>query len=191
MTKRAMMIAALACTTLIAGCSGGSEGKGDDAGKAGSESADATSGMPASWKATDACSIITSAEMAEVMKAEVSEATVGLVNEANGPNAATSECTYIFKDGGRASVMTRWSPIGDNDDAAIGGAKSTVAATVKAFTDRPVEDVSGLGKAAFFVPKINQLNVYLDDVRMVMVTISSAPDATAKDQAIALARKAM
>lgn len=187
--NKVMIVAALACTTLIAGC--GSGDKGGEAGKAGSEPAAAASGMPASWKATDACSIVTSAEMAEVMKAEVSEATVGLVNEAAGNNAATSECTYLFKDGSRATVMTRWSPIDDNNEAAIGTAKSTVAETVKAFTDRPVEDVAGLGKAAFFVPKINQLNVFLDDARMVMVTIASAPDATAKDQAVALARKAM
>ena len=183
------MIAALACTTLIAGCSGG--GKGGEGGEAASEPTAAASAMPASWKATDACSIITSAEMAEVMKAEVSEATVGLVNEAAGDNAATSECTYLFKDGDRATVMARWSPIDDNSDAAISSARSTVAETVKPFTDRPVENVDGIGKAAFFVPKINQLNVYLDGARMVMITISSAPDATAKDQAIALARKAM
>lgn len=187
--NKMMMMAALACTTLIAGCSGGD--KGGEGGKAAAEPAAAAGAMPASWKATDACSIVTSAEMAEVMKAEVSEATVGLVNEAAGNNAATSECTYLFKDGSRATVMTRWSPIDDNDDAAISGARSTVAETVKAFTDRPVENIDGVGKAAFFVPKINQLNVYLDDARLVMITISSAPDATAKDQAVALARKAM
>lgn len=186
--NKAMIFAALACLPMVAGCSGGGEGGSND--KAASGSA-ATGGAGAGWDATDACSIVTRAEMAEVMKSEVSEATVGLVNEAAGSNAATSECTYIFKDGGRASVMTRWSPINDNTDKAISGARSTVAATVKAFTDRPVEDVGGVGKAAFFVPKINQLNVYLDDARMVMITIASAPDATAKDQAIALARKAM
>lgn len=185
--NKAMIIATLACATMIAGCGG----KGSDDNKAATDSAVTASGAPASWKATDACLIVTAAEMAEVMKAEVDEATVGLVNEASGSNAATSECTYLFKDGGRASVMTRWSPINDNNDAAISGAKSTVAATVKAFTDRPVEDVAGIGKAAFFVPKINQLNVFLDDARMVMVTIGTAPDATAKDQAVALARKAM
>jgi hypothetical protein len=186
--KKTMMVAALACTTLVAGCDGD---KGGADGKGASEPAAAAGGMPTSWKATDACSIVTSADMAEVMKSEVSEATVALVSEAEGDNAATSECTYLFKDGGRATVMARWSPINDNNEVAISTARTTVAETVKAFTDRPVEDVAGLGKAAFFVPKINQLNVFLDDARMVMITISSAPDATAKDQAVAIARKAM
>ena len=120
--NKAMIFAALACLPMVAGCSGGGEGGRND--KAASGSA-AAGGAPAGWDATDACSIVTRAEMAEVMKSEVSEATVGLVNEAAGSNAATSECTEVFKDGGRASVMTRWSPINDNTDQAISGARST------------------------------------------------------------------
>jgi hypothetical protein len=65
-----------------------------------------------------------------------------------------------------------------------------MASTIKAFSDKPIEDVPNVGKAAFFVPKINQFNVFLDDARMVIITLPRAPDATAKDQAIALAGKA-
>jgi hypothetical protein len=45
-----------------------------------------------------------------------------------------------------------------------------------------------MGKSAFFVPGINQLNVFIDERRFVILTISSAPDATAKATAVALAR---
>jgi hypothetical protein len=182
MSRNAIIAAGLACI-LLSGC--GSSDKGGDAAVAA-----AAGGMPANWKATDACSIVDKGEMGEVMKSAVTETSLAMVHEPDTSSAATSECSYILADGGRASVMTRWSPIDDNTAESIATTRSTMASTIKAFSDKPIEDVPNVGKAAFFVPKINQFNVFLDDARMVIITLPSAPDATAKDQAIALAGKA-
>ena len=46
-----------------------------------------------------------------------------------------------------------------------------------------------MGKAAFFVPGINQMNVFLDDRKFVVLTISSVPNETAKATAIDLVGK--
>ena len=78
---------------------------------------------------------------------------------------------------------------GDNSDAAIKQTRETTEKTMAAFSDKKIEDVPGLGKAAFFVPGINQLNVFLDDSRFVILTIGSAPNATAKDTAVGLMGK--
>src|SRR5690349_10745205 len=112
MNKLAIVAAGLACIVL-SGC--GDNGAGREAGG----STAATGGMPANWKATDACSIIDKAEMAEVMKSEVTETSLALVHEPDAAAAGTSECTYLLADGGRAAVMTRWSPIDDNTPEAI------------------------------------------------------------------------
>ena len=183
MTNKAIIAVGLACI-LLAGCGGQGEGEG------GSGTEVAAGGMPANWKATDACSIIDKAEMGEVMKSEVTDATVALVHEPDTSAAATSECSYILADGGRASVMTRWSPIDDNTPESIALTRSTMAETMSAFTDKQIEDVPGVGKAAFFVPGVNQFNVFLDDARMMIITLTSAPDAEAKDRAVALVAKA-
>jgi len=41
---------------------------------------------------------------------------------------------------------------------------------------------------SFFVPGINQLNVFIDDSMFVILTISGAPDAPAKATAVGLGR---
>jgi len=145
--------------------------------------------MPANWKATDACSIIDKTTVAQVLGVAVTEASVSLVHEpsAGAGDAATSECTYIL-DSGRASVMTRWSPIADNTDGAINTAKKTMTETLAAFGGGKVEDVAGLGKASFWVAKANQLQSFIGEDRMVLITVPDGPDA--KTKAIALAKKA-
>jgi hypothetical protein len=165
----------------LAGCSGA----GDAGGESKTEDG-ATKTATANWDATNACALLDKAAVGAALNDKVTEATVGLVNQASGANAATSECTYILEGGGRASLMTRNSPIADNTDDAIKMARDATQQSVSAFTDKKVEDVSGLGKAAFFVPGINQLNVFIDDKRFVILTISSAPNESAKAVAIDL-----
>ncbi len=118
------------------------------------------SGPAKRWDATDACAVIDKAAMAVALGTPVAEATVALVHPANGAEAATSECSYILQDGGHASVMLRWSPIADNNDAAIASTKNPLEATIKAFGGS-VTPVEKLGKAAFWVEKIGALNVFL------------------------------
>ena len=166
-------------TLMLAGCGG--TGDSSDAG-ASNEGTAATAG----WDATDACKLLDKTAVGAALKDKVTEAAVGLVNQASGANAATSECTYMLESGGRASLMTRNSPIADNTDEAIKLARNATQQSVSAFTDKKVEDIPGLGKAAFFVPGINQLNVFIDDKRFAILTISSAPNESAKASAIAL-----
>lgn len=144
-------------------------------------------GMPADWKATDACSIIDKATMAQVLGTPVTETMLGIVNQPGAATAATSECTYMTGEG-RATVMTRWSPIADNTDDAINAAKATMKQTMAAFGGGEVEEVPGLGKRAFWVAKVDQLQSFISEDRMVLITVPSG--AGSKDKAIALAKKA-
>lgn len=173
---------------LVTGCGGGTSTPGTGA-AASTVASSGTGVMPDDWKATDACSIIDKATVGAVLGTTVSEASVGLVHEPTpgAGDAATSDCTYILADG-RASVMTRWSPIDDNTDGAINAAKSAMNQTLAAFGGGKVEDVAGLGKASFWVAKVNQLQSFIGENRMVLITVPNGPDA--KDKAIALARKA-
>lgn len=154
--------------------------------------APAGASAPSGWNAADACSVLDKAAVAEILGREIASSQVSLVHEADGSNAATSECAYLGADGASvARLMTRWSPINDNTPDAIAAARSTTEASLKAFNSAPLEDVAGLGKAAFLAPAISQLNVFLDDARMIVVTVEKVPDgASGKDLAIAMARKA-
>ncbi len=156
------------------------------------EVATAATEQPSSWNAADACSILDKAAVAEILGREISSTQLSLVHEAGSADAATSECTYLGADGASvARLMTRWSPINDNTTESIAMARSSTAATMKAFSSVPLEDVPGLGKAAFLAPNINQLNVFIDDARMIVVTVEKVPDgAQGKDLAVALAKKA-
>lgn len=190
MRRPILAATALAAIFMLGGCGG----SGDNAGAGASAAADGpmpAGAMPANWKATDACSILDKAVVSQVHKVPVPQATVALVHEPGTADAGTSECSYLGDDGAAvATLMTRWSPINDNTAEAIAGAKSMMNATLKGFGEGSVEDLPGLGKAAFIVPNLGQLSVYLDDARMVIITISKVPDGTTgKDAAVELARK--
>jgi hypothetical protein len=181
----ALGLAGATAILLLSGC--GSTG-GSSAGNSGAATTNDTNVATGGWDATDACALLDKATLGAALKDQVTEANLGLVHQASGAEAATSECTYLLASGGRASFMARNSPIADNTDGAIAAARKATQQSVSAFTDKKVEDVPGLGKAAFFVPGINQLNVFLDERKFVILTISSAPDATAKETAVALVR---
>ncbi|MDE8650750.1 hypothetical protein [Novosphingobium album (ex Liu et al. 2023)] len=173
-------------------------GCGDkQASESGTASEAATAGgaagaLPADWKATDACTILDKGAVAKALKIDVPQTQLSLVNEPGAQSAATSTCTYLGSDGASvASLMTRWSPIGDNTPETIAATRSTTASTMKAFSDKPLEDIPGLGKAAFLVPGINQLNVFVDEARMMILTVEKVPDgASGKDIAVDLAKQA-
>lgn len=174
------LLATCAATLILAGC-----GSSNDA----SGGADAGADQLSGWDATDACALLDKAAVGATLGDKVTETNLGLVNQASGPNAATSECTYMLASGSRASLMARNSPIADNTDASIKLARNATQEAVSAFTDKKVEDIAGMGKAAFFVPGINQLNVFIDDKRFVILTISSAPNESAKATAVDLFAK--
>lgn len=181
----AIGLAGATAILLLAGCDGtGGSSTGNSSTAATNDTKVATGG----WDATDACALLDKAALGAALKDQVTEASLGLVHQASGAEAATSECNYLLASGGRASFMARNSPIADNTDGSIAAARKATQQSVSAFTDKKVEDVPGLGKAAFFVPGINQLNVFIDERRFVILTISGAPDATAKETAVGLVR---
>ena len=185
---RAAIAAGLAL--VLASCGGASQPGGDGAPDA--TTAPASNAMPAKWNATDACSILDKAVVAEALKIEITETQLDSVKEPDAITAGTSECSYLDATGTpAATLMTRWSPMNDNSPGTIGIAREAAASALKAMSDEPLEDIHGLGKAAFFVPTINQLQVFIDDARMIVVTSSRVPSGTsAKDIAVALAHKA-
>ncbi|MEJ5976829.1 hypothetical protein WG901_09305 [Novosphingobium sp. PS1R-30] len=185
---RILTLAALGGALALAACGSANEAPADKPAASGGQAT--SGGVPANWKATDACSILDKATVAEILKRDVSETGLSLVHEPGTAEAGTSECTYSGPDGNVASLSARWSPINDNTAETIAAARSTSEATLKAF-GKTLEDVPGLGKAAFFAPGIDQLTVFIDDARMIVVTAQKVPDGAAgKDVAIALAKKA-
>ncbi len=182
-------VTTLGISLLLAACGGGGESPGGNTAGGGATAATAAGTMPANFKATDACSVIDKATLGQVLGTTVTEASLGLVHEPTpgAGDAATSECSYILADG-RASVMTRWSPINDNTQATIDTARSTMKQTLAAFGGGAVEDIPNLGKASIWVEKVGQLQTFIGDDRMILITVPSG--AGAKDKAIALAKKA-
>ena len=185
MNTNTLKIMLILCATSLTGCSGQSADGNSSTTKAGAAKS-------IGWNAADACSILDKAVVAAALKREVPSTQLGLVHEADGSAAATSECAYLGADGASvARLMTRWSPINDNTPDAIATARSAAAAAMKPFSSVPIEDISGLGTAAFLAPPINQLNVFIDNARMITVTVEKLPDsASGKDTAVALAKKA-
>lgn len=163
-------------------------GQSGDTAKPG-EQVDAKGGSaaPAGWNAADACSVVDKAKMAATAGKPVSEASLGLVHESSGGgDATTSECSYVMEDGSRASVLLRWSPIGDNTPDAMAAALNTSKQSVEAFGGT-VEPIEGLGKSAFWIGKIDAMNVFIGNDKFAIITLPSSP--SSKEQATALARE--
>lgn len=140
------------------------------------------------WDATDACKLLDKAALGAALGDTVTETSLAFVHQPTAVEAATSECTYRLQGGGTAMLMARRSPIADNTPATIAQTRKATESTMRAFSDKSLEDVPGLGKAAFFVPGINQMNVFLDGERFVILTLSTAPRDRAKDMAADLVR---
>ncbi|AZI36632.1 hypothetical protein [Caenibius tardaugens] len=174
-------------TVALAGC-----GETSNTESGGAQSSAKSGAAAAGWNAADACSILDKAAVGAALGQDVKETQLGLVHEAGAADAATSECSYIGADGSTlVTAMTRWSPINDNSQASFDGTRNAAASALKAFSDKQVEDIPALGKAAFIVPGIDALTVFIDDARMVTVTVQKVPDGgSGKDIAIALAKKA-
>ena len=172
-------------TLITTGCgdSTGSQSNGDSNIVA---AAPAGGAPPGNWNATDACSVIGKATLAEIIGQPVTETSLTLVHESDGTTAATSQCTYRLTDGGQATLMMRWSPIADNSEGAINLARNGLEETLKAF-GKSLETIDGLGKAAFWAGLAGQLNVFIGEDKFVIISIPPGP--AAKDHAVALARK--
>lgn len=181
MTKSMTIFALTASILMLSACGSG----GDTATEGAAETVAATD----DWDATDACALLDKDAVGAALNDPVTETSLAFVNEASGPNAATSECTYRLTSGGTAMLMARRSPIADNTPEAIATARKGMEETMAAFGGATVEDVPNLGKAAFYVPKVSQMNVFIDDDKFVILTLTTAPAATAKATAVELVGK--
>lgn len=185
MTKN-FITAVIAAPLLLAGCGGGAPGTGNATGDTAQKPEGGGSKPPAGWNAADACSVVDKAKMAAAIGKEVSETSLSLATESDGTTAATSECTYMLAEGGRASVMLRWSPISDNAAGAIAQTHGALKQSVAPFGGS-VDTVDGVGKAAFWVAGIGSLNVFIGDDKFAIINLPRGDKA--KEQAIALARQ--
>ncbi|MBY8826341.1 hypothetical protein [Sphingomonas colocasiae] len=177
-------IVSLAAMAALAACGGDTPADGDTA----AANATAANTAPAArgWDATNACALLDKGALGTALGDVVTETRLDLVHQPSAIEAATSECVYLLKNGGEARLMTRRSPIDDNTPEAMAQARKATASAMSAFTSKPVEDVPGLGKLAFFVPGINQMNVFLDEKRFIVLTIGTAPNDKAKALAVGL-----
>jgi hypothetical protein len=172
-------VAALAGLALLSACGGEGDSKTTSNSGGGKK-------PPAGWNAVDACSVIDGAAYGGFIGKNVASTSLALARESDGTTAATSECTYELSEGGRSSIMLRWSPINDNTEGAINEARNGLTATVKAFNGK-LETVDGLGKAAYWVALTNSLNVFIGEDKFVIINVPASD--TARDQAIAIAKK--
>lgn len=170
----------------LAGC--GEDMQSGETKGAGFASSNAQTGStpPPNWNATDACAVFDKAAMGEVLSQTVNETAIGNVSETDGTTAATSECTYHLADGGTATIMLRWSPIGDNSEGSINLTRNGMDQALKGFGGS-VEDIDELGKAAFWAGMANSLNVFIGEDKFAIITMPAGP--SAKDQAITIAHK--
>lgn len=173
------MILTLGAALALAACGGAQDGGKDE------KSMAATSG----WDATDACKLLDKTVVGTALGDTVAETSLAFVHQPTASEAATSECTYRLEGGGTATLMARRSPIADNTPEVIAQTRKATESAMRAFSDKSVEDIPGLGKAAFFVPGINQMNVFLDSERFVILTLGSVRGDRAKDIATDLVKK--
>lgn len=186
MMTKVLALTALATTIALAGCGGGAPAPAADATDASPSAAAPAKGPPKDWNAADACTVVDKRAMAVIVGQAVDEARLGNVNQSDGVTAATSECTYTLADGQTASVMLRWSPIGDNSEGSINLTRNGLEQTLKGFGGK-VETIEGLGKAAFWADMTRSLNVFIGEDKFVI--INAPPGAKAREQAVTLAHK--
>jgi hypothetical protein len=179
---RHLVIPVLLSLTFLCACGG--DGASSNAGAPDQSSGGKT--PPQSWNALDTCKVIDANAYGAFVGKIVTTTSLGLVRESDGTTAATSECAYELSDGLRPTIMLRWSPINDNSEGAINEARNALNATAKAF-NAEVETIDGLGKAAYWVALTNSLNVFIGEDKFAIINVPAS--ATAKEQAVAIARK--
>lgn len=153
---------------------------------AGSSPAASESGMPANWKATDACAMLDKGTVGEVLGSPVSKAELSTVTEPTDATAGFSMCSYTLADGKTASLLTRWSPVPDNSVDAIAKTRAMSEETAPG----KVVDVPGIGHDAYWVGgALAQLNWFIGDDRYANITLFGFDPAKARPLAEALARR--
>lgn len=179
-------LAALAALA-AAGCGGAEEKAADAPVNERSTVGEAlASGMPAGFNATDACALLDKDIVERTLGSTVSATKLeGVVQPTDG-TAGFSYCVYELADGRKPSFFTRWSPIVDSDAAGIAKTRAGIAELSKI---SPV-DVPEVGTGSFWVGGMNQLHIFPAKDRYVFFTFLGQDEATAKADAIKLAKAA-
>ena len=125
------------------------------------------------WDAENACALLDKATVGAALGAAVESTRVDGVVQRTDKTAGFSTCYYQLKDGQQAVFMARQSPVPDNTPAAMRRARDEMAGAAG-----PVVDVIGVGRSAFWVPKMRTLFVFLGEDRYFSLV---APELDGKD----------
>lgn len=165
----------------VAGCGGGGGG-GNAAGSA-----------TAAWNATDACALLGKDKVAQVMGAAVGETKLEPVVTDSGNGMSFSTCNYTLADGRMLALSAH-----HRTDAAFTPAEiESTKKGLSELTPQTYEDVGGMSGTAYWSTPLRQLNIYPDQHRWLIFTMTfagigpmhqKANDADLKAQAIALAK---
>ncbi len=123
-----------------------------------------------SFKATDACAILSKEKVAAATGLKVEEAKLSSVTPATASTPGFSACTYVFAEGGTLGFYARQSPEADTSE--------TVAQTRKALTEgmgAKIADVAGIGTSAFSAQPMDQFHVFFGGDKYIYFMIDRAP----------------
>lgn len=136
----------------------------------------------------NACRVLPKEEVEKILGQKVNSANLSRAVEGTGATAALSQCTYQIAGGQTIEFFARRSPIADNTPEAI----REVRETMKKVTLKDVEDVSGVGKTAFWAPVVNQLHVFAGENIYLFLTMRNFKNAEeAKTKSAELAHRAI
>jgi hypothetical protein len=163
---------------VLAGCGGGGSG--------GSGSDPLSDPVIAAWNATDACALVSKADIAALLRSPVRSTSLSGVN-ADPTTPQSSRCMIVLEDGRIAGLTAYKSASGADAES-----RASQRAFIGSMAGAPPVDVAGLGEAAFWSPKSRILWAYFDNSRAVEISIGgkTMPEETLKADAVALARKA-
>lgn len=163
-----MRAAILGSVLMLAACSG-QQGNASANGPA-SRDEGAAAATGAGLNLTDACAVVPGARMAEAISLPLRSAELRDVITDSGNGMSSSRCVYDFGDG-LASVSVERFPDGADMASIFSGTRSLLS---KNGTEA-IEDVTGLGERAFWVPGNNNLYIMLGDNRQLVLATARLP----------------
>lgn len=142
-------------------------------------------GPPRDWNAADACAVVDQ-EGGDVgdPRAGGHRNPAGQCQPKRWRDRGHLECSYQLADGGSATLMLRWSPIGDNSEGSINLTRNGLEQTLKGFGGHP-ETIDGLGKAACWAGMTRKSLRAVGEVGAIITVPASE---ALKEQAVALAQ---
>lgn len=132
------------------------------------------------WRSANACELLDKSVVAKALGVAVSAQQLTASTPATASTPGASTCTFLLEGGKQLTFAARRLPTGSDPADALLSARGEMTEVVGA-----VEDVTGVGLGAFWIPKTRQLIVYLADGRY--FSLAMPRDLGAKDpKAIAL-----